>query len=314
MNPPMIISLSSRNCRAGHTRAGRSAALAFGIVIGLGSPPARSQESLPAALRDVGFDQRLDTQLPLELPFRDESGRTVQLSEYFDRVPVILVFTQYRCPMLCTLVLNGLTDSLRQLPFDVGREFRVVTVSFDSREGPELARAKRDAYVKRYARQSAASGWHFLTGDADSVAALTKAVGFRYTYDAATDRFAHPSGLVLATSGGRIARYFYGLEYTARDLRLGLIDTAAGKIGSAVDQLMLFCYGYNPVTGKYTPAVMNLVRTAASLTVLGVLAFVVMTRSRLPILQGRSRNRHVCQAVVPALPSPESCNDPGRPD
>lgn len=236
---------------------------------------ARADErELPQELRGVGIEQRLGEQVPLDLTFRDEDGREARLGQYFQGRPVILVLAYYRCPMLCTQVLNGLLECLRGLVFDAGRQFQVVTVSFDPRERPELAAAKKASYLEQYGRPGADQGWHFLTGDQPAIDALTRAVGFRYRYDAKADQFAHASGLVLLTPQGQVARYFYGLGgrtegsgYTARDLRLGLVEASAGQIGSPVDQVLLFCFHYDPATGKYTTTAMALVRVAAVLTV-----------------------------------------------
>ncbi len=250
------------------------------IVALCGLAVAQAPEKLPESLERVGFDQRLDAVVPLDLTFRDEHGRAVRLADYVGDKPAILVLVQYKCPMLCNLILNGLTDVLGKLSFDAGREFNVITVSFDAREKPALAVAKQAAYLERYDRPSAAAGWHFLTGDQASIDRLTEAVGFRYVYETDRDRFAHPSGLVVLTPQGKIARYFFGVEYSPRDLRLGLVEASQNKIGTAVDQVMLFCYGYDPKTGKYTAAVMNLVRTGAVVMVLAVVAFIVRNRGR----------------------------------
>jgi protein SCO1/2 len=224
------------------------------------------EDSRPAILRDVGIDQRLNEQIPLDLVFRDEAGRTVRLGDYFDEKPVILVLAYYRCPMLCNQVLNGLVDSLRGIPFDMGGQFRVVTVSFDAREQPAQAAAKKANYVASYGRPGTEGGWHFLTGEQESIDRLTWAVGFRYAYDPKQDQFAHASGIMVLTPKGKIARYFYGIQYPSRDLRLGLVEASEEKIGSPVDQVLLLCYHYDPATGKYTLAVMGLVRLCGALT------------------------------------------------
>jgi protein SCO1/2 len=236
----------------------------------------------PAALRDVGFDQRLGESLPLDVTLRDEDGRAVKLGAYFKGRPVVLAVVYYECPMLCTLTLNGLVSALATLSFDAGREFEVVTVSFDPREGPQLARAKKAAYLRRYARPGASLGWHFLTGDAEALRAVTSAVGFRYAWDERTRQFAHPAGLVVLTPEGRIARYLYGVEYAPKDLRLALVESAAGRIGNAVDQVLLFCYQYDPETGRYGAMVMRLVRLGGVLTLaaLGGLIFALRRTER----------------------------------
>ena len=236
----------------------------------------------PAPLRDVGIDQKLNEQLPLDLTFRDETGKPVQLRKYFGQKPVILSLVYYDCPMLCTLVLNGLTRSLRAVPLDVGDQFHVVTVSFDPRETAALAAAKKEAYVKRYARAQASQGWHFLTGEEASIQQLTRAVGFRYAYDEKSGQFAHATGIMVLTPTGRLARYFYGIDYSPRDLRLALVEASANKIGSAIDQLLLFCFHYDPKTGKYSLVVMNVLRIAGmgTLLALGSFMFVMFRRDR----------------------------------
>lgn len=238
---------------------------------------------LPTALRDVRIEQKLDQQLPLDLVFRDESGQQVNLGKYFGKKPVVLSFVYYDCPMLCTQVLNAMTTSFRVLPFEVGKEFDVVTISFDPRETPELAAAKKKVYVDYLPQKMAAgatSGWHFLTGDPASIERITDAVGFRYHYDEATKQFAHASGIMIATPEGKLSRYFYGIDYAARDLRLGLIESSQSKIGSPVDQLLLYCYHYDPATGKYGAAVMRVMRIAGVATLLTMIAMFFLLRPR----------------------------------
>lgn len=241
-------------------------------------PP--SSTGLPAALKDVGIDQHLNEQIPLDLKFRDESGKEVRLGDYFGKRPVVLALVFYQCPMLCTQILGGMTGSLKTLNFNAGRDFEVVVVSFDPRETPEMAREKREISLTQYARPGTESGWHFLTGDQPSITALTQTVGFRYAYDEQTKQFAHASGIFVATPEGKLSRYFYGVEYAPRDLRLGLVEASNHKIGSAVDQLMLYCYHYDPATGKYGAVVMNIVRLGGVLTLLGMaVLFVLMRRT-----------------------------------
>jgi protein SCO1/2 len=251
--------------------------------------PGSPSTGLPTALRDVGIDQKLDQQLPLDLVFHDESGQEVKLGQYFGQKPVVLAFVYYDCPMLCTQVLNGMVTSFRVLPFQVGKEFDVVTVSFDPRESSALATAKKKVYVNylpEKMRPAAASGWHFLTGDQTNIAKLTEAVGFRYHYDEETKQFAHASGIMVATSHGKLSRYFYGVEYAPRDLRLGLIESSANKIGTPVDQLLLYCYHYDPATGKYGAAVMRVMRIAGVLTVLTIVAMLFVLKGRNPKVLG----------------------------
>ena len=240
---------------------------------------------LPPALQEVKIEQKLDQQLPLDLVFRDESGRDVKLGDYFGQKPVVLAFVYYDCPMLCTQILNGMVTSFRVLPFQVGKEFDVVTISFDPRETPALAQSKKQVYVNylpEKMRAGASSGWHFLTGDAANIEKITQAAGFHYRYDEATKQFAHASAIMLATSHGKLSRYYYGVEYPARDLRLGLIETSANKIGSPVDQLLLYCYHYDPATGKYGAAVMTIMRAAGVITVLGIVAMLFLLKGRHP--------------------------------
>ena len=218
---------------------------------------------LPKALTGVGIDQKLNEQLPLDLVFRNENGEDVKLGSYFGKKPVVLSLVYYQCPMLCNQVLNGMVTAFKVMAFKPGQEFEVVTVSFDPRETPALAASKKKTYVDylpEAKRAGAASGWHFLTGDEASIKRITDAVGFRYHWDEATNQFAHASGIFVATPQGKLARYFYGIEYAPRDLRLGLIEAAENKIGSPVDQLLLYCFHYDPATGKYGAAVMNLMR------------------------------------------------------
>ena len=238
---------------------------------------------LPAPLRDVRIEQKLSQQLPLDLTFRDESGREVKLGEYFGRKPVVLAFVYYDCPMLCTQVLNSMVTSFRVLPFEIGKEFDVVTISFDPRETPALAQKKKKIYVDylpERMRADAANGWHFLTGDQANIERITEAAGFHYHYDETTKQFAHASGIMLTTPAGKLSRYYYGVDYPARDLRLGLIESSANKIGTPVDQLLLYCYHYDPATGKYGAVVMNIVRVAGVITMLGIAAMLVLLSVR----------------------------------
>jgi protein SCO1/2 len=244
---------------------------------------------LPTALREVRIEQKLDQQLPLDLVFRDESGESVKLGKYFGQKPVVLSLVYYDCPMLCTQVLNSMVTSFRVLPFQIGKEFDVVTISFDPRETPALAAAKKKVYVDYLPdkmQAGAGSGWHFLTGDQANIERITDAVGFRYHYDEATKQFAHASGIMLATAEGKLSRYFYGVDYPARDLRLGLIETAQNKIGSPVDQLLLYCYHYDPATGKYGGAVMRVIRIAGVITLLGIVAMLFLLKGRRPAQLG----------------------------
>lgn len=224
----------------------------------------------PALLRDVGLDQHLGEPIALDTVFRDEAGKAVRLGDYFGAKPVVLVLSYFQCPRLCPLVLDGLTKSLKTLTFSIGGQFQVITVSIDVRDTPAVARVKKTRYVQRYGRPGAADGWHFLTGAAAEIERLARSVGFRYAYDAHADQFVHAAGIVILTPQGKLARYFYGLDYAPRALRLGLVEAAANTIGSPVDRLLLFCYHYDPATGTYSLVIMNVVRLAGAATVLGV--------------------------------------------
>ena len=240
-------------------------------------PPANK---MPRLLTEIGLDQQLDAALPLDTPFKDETGREVTLGQYFGTRPVILTLVYYECPMLCTQVLNGLVSALGVMEFSVGREFDIVTISFDPGETPALAAAKKAAYLERYGRPGAERGWHFLTGDATSIAAVTKTVGFRYAYNAEVDQFAHVSGFMVATPDGRLSRYFYGIEYGPRDVRLALLEAGDRRIGSLADQVFLYCFHYDPESARYSLAIMRLVRSAGLLTVIGLAAAVVLMRRK----------------------------------
>ena len=232
---------------------------------GVMSPPANTR---PPRLENVGIEQHLDAQVPPDLTFRDETGKTVKLADYFGRKPLILNLVYYNCTMLCGEALAGLASAMRLVKFDVGNEFDVVTVSFDPRETPAMAAAKKKDYVGRYGRPNAAAGWHFLTGQPESINALTKAVGFQYQYDAKTNQYAHATAIMVLTPQGRISRYFYGVDFPPKDLRMGLVEASQGRIGNAVDAVLLYCYHYDPESGKYGAMVANILRLAAAATIL----------------------------------------------
>lgn len=240
----------------------------------------RAHDDRPLALKNVSLEQKLGSQVPLHLEFRDETGRVVVLKDLFRRRPVILSLVYYRCQDLCPLVLDGLVRSLRPISFNIGGEFDVITVSFDPRDTPALAAATKENFLKRYSRPGAASGWRFLTGDGAAIERLTEAVGFRYNYESDRDRFGHAAGIILLTPGGKIARYFYGIEFSPRDLRLGLIEAASAKIASPIDQLLLFCYHYDPTTGKYNLLITRILRLAAVATVLALVTLIVLMLRR----------------------------------
>ncbi|MBZ5537899.1 MAG: SCO family protein [Acidobacteriia bacterium] len=256
--------------------------VALGVSMMMIAVPLRAQNGLPPALEGVGIDQRLDAQVPLDLPFRDETGNMVRLGDYFGRRPVVLSLVYYNCPMLCTMVLNGLLNSLREVKFDIGDQFDVVTVSFDPRDKPEIAEAKKRIYTGLYARPGAAAGWHFLTGDEDSIQRLTQSVGFRYTYDSATGQFNHATAIMVLTPDGRVSRYFYGVAYVPRDLRLGLVEASNRKIGSPVDAVVLFCSQYNPATGRYGLVISRALQLGGLITLLalGALVFILFRNER----------------------------------
>jgi protein SCO1/2 len=249
-----------------------------------GAVPARAQDGGPSdqILNSVGVDQHLDAQVPRDLAFRDESGQAVTLGDYMRDKPTILTLNYFECPNLCTLVLTRLTDAMRELSFGVGKQFNVVTVSIDPRERPELAAAKKATYLERYGKPDAAGGWHFLTGDAPAIERLTQVVGFRYAYDDRQNQYAHPAAILLLTPEGRISRYFYDLSYAPGDLRLGLVEASANQIGSPVDQFLLRCYHYDPVSGRYTPAIMQIVQISfiATALAIGAAVFLMARRGR----------------------------------
>jgi protein SCO1/2 len=240
------------------------------------------QFGLPKMVEGVGIDQKLNGQIPLELTFTDETGQAVRLGQYFRGKPVVLALVYYECPMLCDMVLNGLTHSMEQISLDLGKDFDVINVSFNPRESWQLAAAKKANYVEKYQRKGAQQGWHFLTGKAESIHALTEAAGFHYRYDAVNKQYAHASGIMILTPEGKLARYFYGIEYKPMDFRLGLVEASQNKIGTATDQILLFCYHYDPTTGKYGMTIMNTLRavSSATLVALGALIFVLIRRDR----------------------------------
>jgi protein SCO1/2 len=268
--------------RCGISTTIRAYALLFACV-GLASGqiygPPRTETYAPARLlQKVGINQKMGAQVPLDLPFVDESGRDVTLRQYLRR-PVVLALVYYECPSLCNMVLNGILRSAKSMDLTAGDEYEVIAVSFDPRETPEMAAAKKQTYLKDYKRHGAEQGWHFLTGPETSSKALADAVGFRYAYDAMTNQYAHSSAIMVLTPAGRIARYFYGIDYPARDVRLGLIEASSERIGKPSDQILLYCFHYDPTTGKYALVVMNVLRLAALIT-LSVLAtfLIVMLR------------------------------------
>jgi protein SCO1/2 len=235
------------------------------INSGVMSPPANTR---PPRLENVGIEQHLNAQVPPDLTFVDDKGKPIKLGDYFGRKPLILNLVYYNCTMLCGEALAGLSSAMRLIKFDVGNEFDVITVSFDPRETTEMAAAKKKDFVDRYGRASAARGWHFLTGQPGSINALTKAVGFQYQYDPKTNQYAHATAIMVLTPQGRISRYFYGVDFPPKDLRMGLVEASQSKIGNAVDAVLLYCYHYDPETGKYGAIIGNILRLAAAATIL----------------------------------------------
>lgn len=255
----------------------RSVALVLGGTI---AGVVAAEEPRPPALEGVAFEQRLDAQVPLELTFVDERGETVVLRDLVGGRPTILNFVYYECPMLCTLVVNGLISSLRAVPLDIERDFRVVTISIDPKETPALAAAKKKNVMGELNLPVASEGWRFLTGDEASVRRLADSVGFEYRYEPETDQYAHASGLVVLTPAGRVSRYLFGIEYAPRDVRLALVEASSGKIGSLAEKLLLFCYEYDPATARYSVALLRIVRLGGVLTLGSLLTFVFLARRR----------------------------------
>ena len=265
----------------------------------VGGPPAgTSSELVPDVLEKVGIDQKLNAQVPLDAVFRDESGRQVKLGEYFGKRPVVLSLVYYECPMLCTQVLNGAVAAFKVLNFTVGDEYEVVTLSFNPKETPAMASAKKETYLNRYGRPAGVKGWHFLTGEQPAIDALARSVGFRYVFDQASQQYVHASALMVLTPDGRVSKYFYGIDYPPKDLRLGLIEASGGKIGTPVDQVLLYCYHYDPHSGKYSMVVLNVLRLAGVVTVALIGGFIVTMWS----LDRRKSKR----AAAPAPPATQS--------
>jgi len=244
--------------------------------------PGMAASAIPAPLREIGFDQHLGRRLPLDALVRAEDGRVAPLREYFGARPVVLVFAYYSCPMLCTQVVNGLASAVDVLSLEPGRDFDVVVLSFDPHDTPSAATAKKTAFLERYKRTGARTGSHFLTADPPAIDQLTKAAGFRYVWDAPTNQFAHPTGVIVVTPDGRLGHYLFGIDYGPRDLRLALVEASAGHIGTAVDSLLLYCYHYDPMTGRYGFLVLRALRVAGVATVLalGALIAVMVRRER----------------------------------
>lgn len=224
----------------------------------------------PPGLTNVGIEQKLNAQVPLDLTFRDETGKAVKIGDYLGKKPVILSLVYYRCPMLCNELLVGLESALKVLKFDVGKEYDVLTISFDPKDTPEIATSKKAEILNRYKRAGAADGWHFLTGPQESITALTNVVGFQYQYDSKTDQFAHSTAIMVLTPEGKIAQYYYGVEFPPKDLRLALIQASQNKIGNLADQIVLYCYHYDPNTGKYSAIISRIIQLSGGATILGL--------------------------------------------
>lgn len=237
--------------------------------------------NVPPKIQHVTFSQRLGEQLPLDARLTDETGRQIALGEYFGKnKPVVLAFVYFQCPMLCPLVMNGISSALKVVPFTAGKEFDVVLISFDPNDTPEAANAKKRAHLLHWAVPETADGWHFLTGTEQEIRRVTDAAGFTYDWDEETQQFAHVSGLLVATPDGRLSRYFYGVEFSPKDLRLALVDSGQGRLGSVVDELLLYCFHYDPSSGRYGAVFMNIMRLGGVLTVGLIVGFVVLMRLR----------------------------------
>jgi protein SCO1/2 len=254
----------------------------FLSILAVGAAAQDNAAITPPQLRGVGIDQRLNNQVPLFLKFRDETGQTVTLGSYFGKKPVILSLVYYTCPMLCTMAENGLLNALREVKFNIGEQYEVVTVSIDPTENPEMAMGKRAVYVGLYGRPGAKQGWHFLVGDEPSIRALAQSVGFHYNYIPETKQFAHATGIMVLTPQGKVSRYFYGILYPSRDIRLALVEASNEKIGNPVDAVLLYCCQYDPTTGKYSLLVSRVLRIAGAITLLcmGTLIFALSRGGR----------------------------------
>ncbi len=260
--------------------AGAVSASAQGNAPGLRPAPGPTSDTTPSALQNVRFEQKLDAVLPLDATFRDERGQPVKLGDYFGKRPVVLAFVYYECPMLCNQILNGLVSAIGVLDQTVGTDFDVVAISIDSRETPVMAAAKKATYLDRYARPGSDQGWHFLTGDDANIRRATDTAGFHFAWDEQTQQFAHASGVIVATPDGRLARYLFGIEYPPRDLKFAMMESSEGRIGSVVDQVLLYCYHYEPAKGSYSFAAMNAVRLGGAVTMVMLFGFIAISLRR----------------------------------
>jgi protein SCO1/2 len=252
--------------------------LAAGVASAASSVVPSSE--MPGPLKAVGYDQRIGEKVPVDSPWQDEAGRSVKLGDLLGKRPAVLVLAYYHCPMLCDLVLQGVETGLKPLSLEPGRDFDVLVASIDPAETPALAAKKKREILARYARPGTEGGWHFLTGSRDSIARLTQAVGFRYVYDPARNQFAHAAGMVILTPEGRVSRYILGVEFPARDIRLGLVESGHGKLGNIVDQALLYCFHYDPTVGRYSAATLNILRLSAVATVLALALLIAFLRRR----------------------------------
>jgi protein SCO1/2 len=263
----------------------------FAAAQGMNAGPRGTTTPPAKILKQVGIEQHLDAQIPLDLKFRDEVGHDVKLGDYFGKRPVVLSMVYYECPMLCGEVLNGEASVFSTLKFDIGKEFDVVTVSFDPTEGPDLARGKKRIYIERYGRPGAEQGWHFLTGSPESIKALTSAVGFNYAWDEETKQFAHAAAIMVVKPDGKIAQYFYGVEYAPKDLRFGIVQASQGKVGTVVDQMLLYCYHYDPRTGKYGAVISRVLQVAGGVTIAILGGFLIIMFRLEPQKERKSREQ-----------------------
>ena len=247
--------------------------LAAGAHAQLNAPPPVSAVKPIVQVGEIGLDQKLNAQLPLDATFLDEQGKTVRLGDYFGKKPVVLALVWYKCPGICGVELEGMAHTFQSQKFGIGDEFDAITVSINPKETPELASAKKDEFIKLVGRTGAQKGWHFLTGQDVQIHRLAAAIGYRYKYDKATDQYVHPAGILLITPQGKVSRYFYGIEYRPRDMQLGLVEASHNKIGTRVDAFLLQCYHYDATTGRYTLAITNILRWAGALTVLVIVLF-----------------------------------------
>ena len=271
--------------------SGRLCAAMLLALAGVVAFPASAQQiSTPAILSKVGIAQNLNAQIPPDLVFRDETGKSVRIGDFFGKKPIVLSLVYFDCPALCTEVLNGELRTMKAISLDLGKDFEALTISFEPKDTPALAKAKRDVYIGQYGRPEAAEHWHFLTGEQRSIDALTNVAGFHYAYDSSIRQYAHAAAILVLTPDGRIDRYFYGVQYPARDVRLGLVEASQGKIGTLTDHALLYCYQYDPMTGKYGVVVMNVLRAAGGLTVLVLGFFMAMM-----FLRERKRSAGVSQ-------------------